>query len=551
MANYTSTLFPLYTPDVNSDDTKNDFFPGLADNFQKVSKQFIDLWITPQQLGAAADYNFANRSGTDDAPAIQAALDIARDRGSVNLLIPPGIYRLGAELTIYKNTRIVAAPGARLVKTHNQFIAINGERNQSFAPAIYEGAGNISITGGIWDGNGTYQTKPGGGFYFGHASNIKLDHVTIRDVYQESAIIFSAVLGFTVKDCSLLGCAGDAADIPAIHIANATNDAIVLPADGESCKNGFIENNYINSSDLFGAHSSGVGSRRAVVDKPHTNITVHANSFENTKKSAVYAYNWTRSKIINNDLKSCDAGIRVKAIDPSNTEDTKNAKGEQTGASGNLDNIQVEGNTITDGITVYYAIIFEGFSGGKIRNSSIKGNKVLGDKAVQKWAGIYIKQAECTVIEGNFLVGIGGHGLVITDTSNNNLINGNIIRHTRAMGIYISTASHYNTIANNQLKQIGSDGMRIDSVEGTVISSNSINAVSVETENYAYINITGTCNILSLSGNVVRSYGSSGTTATALSISSSAKNVTRTGNVWAGVGGVKDNSSSTKAGEIE
>lgn len=551
MATYTDNLFSLYIPEVETDNTQTDFFPGLTENFEKISAQLSNNWITPQQMGAKGDYEFQTRSGTDDAAAFQAALDIARDRGSVNLLIPPGIYRLASELTLYKNTRIVAAPGARMVRDHERFIAINGERNQPIAPGIYEGAGNIRITGGIWDGNSGNRTQPGGGFYFGHATNILIDHVTIRDVYQESAIVFSAISGFTVKDSYLIGCGGTSTDIPAIRIANATADAIILPADGESCVNGRLVNNYFGGSDFEAPHGWAVGTKTGVVDKQHVNILVEGNTMEYHKKYAVYAYNWTRSQVVNNEIKSCGAGIRIKTIDPANTEDTKTAKGVQTGASAPIETMNIEGNTITSGITEYYPILFDGFTGGKIQNSTISNNRVMGDKTVQKWTGIYLKQTEDTTIDGNILSGIGGHGIYLTERSNNTVINGNIIRNTLNSGISISNSSHYQTISNNQIKFAGSDGIKVDGAESVNVTGNNINAANTEGGSYSYIYILGGSNAVALTGNTVRSNGTNGTTAPALTIASGVTKVTRSGNVWAGVGAVKDSAGSTKAGDIE
>lgn len=426
-----------------------------------------------------------------------------------------------------------------MVRNHNRFIAINGERGQGIAPGIYEGQGNISITGGIWDGNSHNQKQPGGAFYFGHAAKIKLDHVTIRDVYQESAVVFSAVSGFTVKDSYFTGCAGDSIGIPAIHISNATSGAIISPADNEPCIHGRIINNYFGTSDIEAPHGWAVGTKDAIADKQHTNILVEGNTMEYCKRYAVYAYNWTRSQVVKNEIKSCGAGIRIKTIDPA------------TAATAPIETINVEGNTITSGITEYYPILLEGFTGGKIQNSTVKNNRVTGDKALQKWAGIYAKQTEDLIIEGNILAGIGGHGIVLNDRANNTVINGNIIRNTLTFGIYVSNASHYQTISNNQLKFPGSDGIRVDSAESVNITGNNINGANAEGGSNSYVNISGSSNAITLTGNTVRSNGSTGTTAPALTIASGVTKITRSGNVWAGVGAVKDSAGSTKAGDIE
>jgi len=83
----------------------------------------------------------------DAAPAIQAALD----SGAPMVYIPYGVYRIGKGLLIASNTELRVHPEARIVfadgagKCSSDFLISNRDP--------VKGNFNISISGGIWDGN--------------------------------------------------------------------------------------------------------------------------------------------------------------------------------------------------------------------------------------------------------------------------------------------------------------------------------------------------------------------------------------------------------------
>lgn len=84
----------------------------------------------------------------DDYPAFQAALDSG---GTV--IIPQGIYPISQTLRVHSDTTVIAQKGAKMVmkgalkRTRNEFLLSNSD--------TVNGNKNISIKGGIWDGNNT------------------------------------------------------------------------------------------------------------------------------------------------------------------------------------------------------------------------------------------------------------------------------------------------------------------------------------------------------------------------------------------------------------
>jgi hypothetical protein len=89
----------------------------------------------------------AGDGSTDDAPAIQRALDARQ--GPV--VIPPGTYRIGTPLRLHSGTRLAAHRAAHLRLADG---AGRGRRDFLVCNADPEaGNADISITGGLWDGN--------------------------------------------------------------------------------------------------------------------------------------------------------------------------------------------------------------------------------------------------------------------------------------------------------------------------------------------------------------------------------------------------------------
>lgn len=95
------------------------------------------------------DYGAYGDGMHDDYAAFQAALDLRT--GTVT--VPPGIYLISQTLKVHSNTCIVADRNAKIVmksnarKERGDFLLCNSDTQN--------GNGNISISGGIWDGNNT------------------------------------------------------------------------------------------------------------------------------------------------------------------------------------------------------------------------------------------------------------------------------------------------------------------------------------------------------------------------------------------------------------
>ena len=115
----------------------------------------------------------------DDAPSLQAALDA----GAAVVVVPRGLYRVGQTLRVRSGTRLCLHPAAIIRQSDgagrhsNNFVLTNADHER--------GDRDITITGGIWDGNAAGNTRgpdqPGS--YTGVLLNFfNVRHLTLHDL---------------------------------------------------------------------------------------------------------------------------------------------------------------------------------------------------------------------------------------------------------------------------------------------------------------------------------------------------------------------------------
>jgi polygalacturonase len=144
------------------------------------------------------DYGAVGDGTHNDTSAIQSALD----SGANNVVIPAGTYSINQTLLIGSNTTVQADPNAmiRLANGANTLL-INNRPNAS----------NITLQGGIWDGNNQYNQRGANSDpnpYSGCAINFfGVDHLTISDLTVRNPDSFGIRIGtvqnFAVRNVAL------------------------------------------------------------------------------------------------------------------------------------------------------------------------------------------------------------------------------------------------------------------------------------------------------------------------------------------------------------
>lgn len=129
---------------------------------------------------SVADAGARGDGESDDSGVIQAALD----RRPPLLVVPPGTYRIGRTLRLPAGVHVLAHPAAEFVLAGGA-----GVDDRSFLVTNQEGADDITIEGGCWNGNnaenprgpdapGSYTGVP---VSFHRTARLNLRRLTVRD----------------------------------------------------------------------------------------------------------------------------------------------------------------------------------------------------------------------------------------------------------------------------------------------------------------------------------------------------------------------------------
>ena len=179
------------------------------------------------------DFGAKGDGVVDDSPAIQRALD----SGAPVIEIPDGNYRIVTTLKVSSHTRIVAAKNARVFscgdtpKHQGDFLLTNSD--------FENGNTQISICGGIWDGNNTgkYNTKNPDLFAPDAWSGTVLNFFNVTNLVLENLIVANSVvyyIRFGKIDNFVIRNIGFLSDTPAFN-----QDGLHFSG---YCRNGVIEN---------------------------------------------------------------------------------------------------------------------------------------------------------------------------------------------------------------------------------------------------------------------------------------------------------------------
>lgn len=520
--------------------------PGMDITAERLESMNQRSWLMVTNYGA-------DSSGAVNADAaIQLALNDARDRGGAWVLVPPGIYKIGATLRIYGNTRLTLMQGAEFRRNHGGTMILNGDPGQNFGG--YTGYSNITIEGGLWNMQGTVagMTSSAMCMSFGHCQNIMVRDVEIRNLPGYHAIEFNSTIHGRVQDSRFLGYIdpGGRDFSEAVQIDLAKSVGVFGgfgPYDHTPSEDIAITGCYFGASGTAGttAWPRGIGSHSATITKYHRRIRISDCTFEGLLQFAISAYNWEDVTIVGNTFNACGSGVRVRSVILSDTEDTKLPDGTQTSASQVLRNVTITGNTFREGAGYDNAIIVQGETSGTVLNIAIVGNTIDGTSSGQ--AGVRLNQVSRCTVADNVIANVAGTG-ISTENQNNTVIGGNVVWTAGAHGITMATSSNSN-ILNNQIRDPANSGILVQGGSDIQIRSNFVDGANRVASSAYGIRVSTTPTAIAVTGNKCRPGGSATAAVRGLSISSGT-GIHRFGNdmrgTWSGAGanGIDDASTS-------
>lgn len=346
---------------------------------EQVTVQLAQMAINVKSLGAKGD------GVADDTTSIQNALDYAKTSGSVTVLIPDGVYNITKSLRIHANTTVQFGSKSTLIRKHTGSFFCNWESGDNFSE--FNGKGNITIKGGILEGNIVEFSNGFNAINLARGKNITLENVEIRDVIEAHAVDLNACEDVTFNKCRFLGFKKiNATYSEAIQISNHTSTSFGTASDllgsydGTPCQNIKILHCEFGESGTEGTQAwpVGVGNHSAVHNVFNRNIHIFGNTFKRMTYAGVRGFKFSDTTISENIFEGCQRDIYMDSawggISDANKDSTETyTKLPQAGK-----NIKILNNTYKN--TISESIYITGVAFGTItayyENIKIIGNTV-------------------------------------------------------------------------------------------------------------------------------------------------------------------------------
>ncbi|WJE54330.1 BppU family phage baseplate upper protein [Bacillus cereus] len=438
---------------------------------------------------------------TDDTIAIQRALDLAKTLTSVEVIIPNGTYRITNYLIVYKNTNIKMQKKTILFRGHGGGFFKNGKTGDLYTG--YDGNGNITIEGGLLDGNVTAFN-----YGFNHTGwcrgrNLTFRDITFKDVINAHFFDINACDGVLIENCRFLGYKDITPDqsrgfAEAIQISNHTqlgySDFGVW--DGTPSKNVTVRNCYFGSSGTatMGPVATGVGNHGAVYGVYNENIKVLNCLFEGMTFAGVRPMKYNDVVIDGCTFLNCQKGISITNPD-GNGESGKDGAGNVIGLPQSGKNYMITNNIFkgTKEEHIFMAAYFNGTNYDRFKNVTVSGNHFVSHDPsanVNSKSAINAQLTESLTISNNTfndvyraLYGAYNANLVFSD----NKVNGAL---TEAVFLSEPDAAYINqgytsnvSVRNNHIQYTGRVAIFIQFAHRFFVESNVILHPATEVDN--------------------------------------------------------------------
>ncbi|MEF3306135.1 right-handed parallel beta-helix repeat-containing protein [Paenibacillus sp. GYB003] len=501
-------------------------------------------WLNVRDFGAEGD------GSRDDTEAVQQALDRALADGSAHVYVPQGTYKLTRMLRIYRGTKLALHPGAVMLRCHNDSFLLNGDVGAQYDG--YEGHGDIVVEGGTWDGNVLQYPDAYVGFNFGHARNVAVRDVTIKDVVWAHAIEINASRDVLIDHCRFVGYknADDGSryfsEAIQIDVPTKLSFAAFGRHDGTPCRNVTVRDCYFGASGTPGttAWAAGVGTHGAIHDVWSSDIVIANNTFEGLTYWAVRLFKWKRCLVEGNAILNCGGGISVSTPAP-NSESTKDKDGVQRGTPQAGGSIRIANNFVA-GAAAYGGIGCYGDPAALVEDVSITDNFVYDAGAGKH--GITVSRCRGAIVERN-IVNNARRGVYV-DNSAGCRVAGNRIANIAVNGIESAKSADV-AIADNDVSDCGFYGISAGETSRFRIVSNTVRTAGLSEHNrYDGIIVSAGNKDGVVRDNAVRKAETGNQNRYGLQIAASSERIETGGNMLDGVSAPFRNASATSSDQL-
>lgn len=272
------------------------------------------------------DFGLLGCNAKKDTVALQKALNFAKKHFGTTITVPKGEYYIKKALVIYAGTTLQLQNGAVLKRQGKDALLKNGKKSQRYHG--YHGNSYITIKGGVLDMNGKGRPYNNTAMCIGHAQEITISDVTVKDVVGGHAIDACGINGLYISDCQFIGfkdLKGDRSFSEAVQLDIQVKGAFPKfgTTDGTITKNVIIERCYFGNSTTEGMQpwNRAIGSHASRYNQYYENVHIRYNVFEDLQYYALTPLKYKDTYIHNNLFDNCQGGIRYLGI-----KDGKNAK---------------------------------------------------------------------------------------------------------------------------------------------------------------------------------------------------------------------------------
>ncbi len=449
---------------------------------------------TYSQSCNVSDFGAKGSDKLDDSGAFQQALDSCRNSDSVTTVnVPAGTYYLGSELRIYSNTYLKLSPKAKLIRTNDEnYFFINGSDSDNNAGG-YTRSHDITIDGGVWDGNVTNTKITNGLVKIWHAKNIKLINTTFQNCCGTHFIILDGVSDITVNNTKFsdfkefTGTAESykeqtGADFTyrcteALHIDYIPKGkADSLPGDGTPCKNVSVTN------CTFTRCTTGVGTHHVYEYMRANNVNISNNTFNDCYFYCIDAAGFTNFKAYGNKANNTGGLIFAERTSGAVYNNTLTSRTNLSGSIFARDNYNGNSERFLNAVRV------SDKSNLEIYNNTLKNS--TGN-------GIYVLENSSFTIKDNAISNAKMNGIMVYDGAKGKIYR-NSINTTKLNGISIRKNSTLNELGRNTIKNASENGIFV--TDSNIVSSR-YNTISTMKKNGYYLsNSKASCDNNDISG---------------------------------------------------
>ena len=458
----------------------------------------VGSFAAPTQAEAAVNtYNVvdfgANGSDTSsDRLAIQTALDKAKTTSEeITVIVPAGTYYIDDTLNIYSDTTLQLDKNAVIKRASGiERIMLANVSDSGAEYGGYNRTQNITVTGGTWDGTISNPTENENLLYFGHAQDVTVSNMTIKNCYGVHLLELTGVKDAVVSNVTFdgfkgTGNAAEDAVKEALQLDVVTEDTSshYAPYDATPCKNITIENCSFNN------YPCAIGSHTIIAET--VGVTIDSCEFKNISNYVIQMNQYSDVVITANTvLQSNIMPVQFLQFINSEGEISYNTiTGTQDDAIYlNNSNADLTSNMITNsGLYPVYvdknsvATIVDNYIKGTPKNgvhiksgsATVNGNIILDCDGSAIYAG-----AETTLKADANDLSDCGKDVICADSASVLQITNNEINNGATYGIFVEKANANTLIKGNSIYVTGNFGILTQGPNGAVIDGNRVSGIS-------------------------------------------------------------------------